>query len=65
MAPAYLAQMAAYRALLQVLYPGRTVSCALIWTDGARLMELPDAAMDAALALAGQPRPLDREGAAS
>ena len=64
-APAYLAQMAAYRALLQVLYPGRQVTCALIWTDGARLMELPDAAMDAALAMAGQPRALDREEAAS
>jgi ATP-dependent helicase/nuclease subunit A len=64
-APAYLAQMGAYRALLRALYPGRTVSCALVWTDAARLMELPDAAMDAALELAAQPGALDRGGPAS
>lgn len=64
-APAYLAQMGAYRALLRVLYPGRAVRCALVWTDEARLMELPDAAMDAALELAAQPGALDRSGPAS
>jgi ATP-dependent helicase/nuclease subunit A len=48
-APAYLAQMAAYRAVLQRVFPGRPVRCALIWTDGPRLMELPQAALDAAL----------------
>lgn len=64
-APAYLAQMGAYRALLRVLYPGRAVRCALVWTDAARLMELPDAAMDAALELAAQPGALDRSGPAS
>ncbi|WP_439632994.1 double-strand break repair helicase AddA [Glycocaulis sp.] len=64
-ASAYLAQMAAYRALLRVLYPGRAVRCALVWTDAGRLMELPDAAMDAALELAAQPGALDRGGAAS
>ncbi|WP_429910655.1 double-strand break repair helicase AddA [Glycocaulis sp.] len=64
-APAYLAQMGAYRALLRALYPGRRVDCALVWTDAARLMALPDAAMDAALELAAQPGALDRGGAAS
>ncbi|MFC4726281.1 double-strand break repair helicase AddA [Glycocaulis abyssi] len=64
-APAYLAQMGAYRALLRALYPGRRVDCALVWTDAARLMALPDAAMDAALELAAQPGALDRRGAAS
>ncbi|MGP1275819.1 MAG: double-strand break repair helicase AddA [Caulobacterales bacterium] len=64
-APAYLAQMGAYRALLRALYPGRQVRCALVWTDAARLMELPDAAMDAALELAAQPGALDREVSAS
>ncbi len=48
-APAYLAQMAAYRALLQALNPGKPVRCALLWTDGPRLMELPDEQMDAVL----------------
>lgn len=64
-APAYLAQMGAYRALLRALYPGRAVRCALVWTDAARLMELPDKAMDAALALAAQPGALDPAGRAS
>ncbi|MEE2565207.1 UvrD-helicase domain-containing protein [Hyphobacterium marinum] len=48
-APLYLAQMAAYRALLQAIHPGRPVRCALLWTDGPRLMELPAEALDAAL----------------
>jgi len=40
-APLYLDQMAAYRALVEAAYPGKPVHCALVWTDGARLMELP------------------------
>jgi len=38
----YLRQMAAYQAALSALYPGRPVRCALLWTDGPRLMELPE-----------------------
>ncbi|MBM3569868.1 MAG: double-strand break repair helicase AddA, partial [Alphaproteobacteria bacterium] len=45
-APAYLAQMAAYRALLRRAFPGRRVRTALVWTDGPRLMALPDALLD-------------------
>lgn len=37
----YLKQMAAYRAVIHKIYPDRTVRCALLWTDGPRLMELP------------------------
>jgi ATP-dependent helicase/nuclease subunit A len=48
--PAYLRQMAAYRAVLACLYPGRTVRCALLWTDGPRWMKLDSAALDDALA---------------
>lgn len=44
---AYLRQMAAYRALVRGLYPDRPVSCALLWTDGPRLMPLDDARLDA------------------
>jgi ATP-dependent helicase/nuclease subunit A len=40
-APAYLLQMALYQAVLQTLYPERPVSCALLWTDGPRIMPLP------------------------
>ncbi len=44
-APAYLRQMALYRAVLSRVYPGRPVEAALLWTDGPRLMPLPAAAL--------------------
>ena len=44
----YIRQMAGYRRALQDLYPGKTVRCALIWTLGARLMEIPAPLMDGA-----------------
>lgn len=37
---AYIVQMAAYRAVLQQLYLDRTVRCALLYTDGPKLIEL-------------------------
>ena len=42
----YLRQMAAYRALLRLAFPGRVVQCALLWTYSARLMPLEDALLD-------------------
>ena len=45
----YLGQMAAYRELAREIYPGRTVNCAILWTDGPHLMELPNGLLDAAL----------------
>ena len=48
--PAYLLQLALYRALLQPLYPGRQVKAALLFTEAPRLIELPAGAMDDALA---------------
>jgi ATP-dependent helicase/nuclease subunit A len=39
----YLRQMAAYRAALGRIYPGKSIRCALLWTESPRLMELPDA----------------------
>lgn len=42
----YYTQMAAYRAALGRIYPGRKIRCALLWTVGPRLMELPQAALD-------------------
>ena len=48
--PAYLLQLALYRALLQPLYPGRKVTAALLFTESPRLIALPDAALDGALA---------------
>ena len=43
---AYLGQMAAYRALLTQIYPGRPVRAALLWTVEVRLLELPAALLD-------------------
>ena len=48
--PAYVLQLALYRALLQPLYPGRKVAAALLFTEAPRLIALPDAALDDALA---------------
>jgi len=45
-APLYLRQMAAYRAVLRQAFPGRAVECALVWTYGAVLMPLPPALLD-------------------
>lgn len=42
----YLRQMAAYRAALRAIYPDRPVRCALLWTDGPRLMPLDDGPLD-------------------
>ncbi|MBW4023892.1 MAG: double-strand break repair helicase AddA [Proteobacteria bacterium] len=38
----YLRQMAAYRALLVAIFPGRPVRCALVWTETATVAVLPD-----------------------
>lgn len=42
----YLKQMAAYVSLLRRVYPDRAVRCALLWTDGPRLMPLPEAMLE-------------------
>ena len=45
-APAYLAQLAAYRAAVRLIYGERPVRCALLWTAVPRIMEIPAAAID-------------------
>jgi ATP-dependent helicase/nuclease subunit A len=45
----YVTQLALYRAVLRRLYPDREVRAALVWTDVPELIELPGAALDAAL----------------
>ena len=37
---AYRRQMAAYRAILSKLYPEKKIVCALLWTEGPRLLRL-------------------------
>ncbi len=49
-APAYLRQMALYRAVLRAVFRGRTVRCALLYTAGPKLLALPDDVLDDSLA---------------
>ena len=46
-APAYLRQMAAYQAALAVIFPGRRVEAALLYTAGPRLIALDEATLAA------------------
>ncbi len=48
--PAYLAQMALYRAVLAPLWPGKRLRMLLIWTSGPRVDVLAEADLEAALA---------------
>jgi ATP-dependent helicase/nuclease subunit A len=48
--PAYVEQLALYRAVLAQLYPGRPVRAALIWTESIEFMEFSATALDQALA---------------
>ena len=47
--PDYVTQLALYRAVLRRLYPNHAVRAALIFTAAPALLELPDAALDAAM----------------
>ena len=40
--PAYIRQMAVYVAVLRTIFPDRPVEAALVWTDGPRLMPIPE-----------------------
>ncbi len=42
---AYLDQLAAYRAALARVYPGKAVRCALLWTEGPNLMWISNGAL--------------------
>jgi ATP-dependent helicase/nuclease subunit A len=41
-----LAQLSAYRAALRLVFPGKAVRSALLWTEAPRLMVLPDALLE-------------------
>jgi ATP-dependent helicase/nuclease subunit A len=47
--PAYVRQLALYRALLRKLYPDRPVRVALVWTEVPDLMELSEEVLDQAI----------------
>ncbi len=42
----YLKQMASYRSIMENISPTHTIKTALLWTDGPRLMPLPDKLLD-------------------
>jgi ATP-dependent helicase/nuclease subunit A len=46
----YRTQMTLYRAGASKVFPGRRIACALVWTEGPRLMPLSDTLLDAELA---------------
>ncbi len=48
-APLYMMQMASYSALMKEAYPDHKIECALLWTDGPRLMTLSETSIAAAL----------------
>jgi ATP-dependent helicase/nuclease subunit A len=41
--------MAVYVAVLAEIFPGRIIDAALIWTDGPKLMPVPESALSRAL----------------
>jgi ATP-dependent helicase/nuclease subunit A len=47
--PAYIAQLALYRAILMRIYPGKNVRAGLIFTAGPLLLEIPAPTLDVAL----------------
>ena len=54
--PEYLLQLAAYRDALRLTEPGRPLRFCLVFTEGPRLMPIPDVLLDRMAALR-QPRP--------
>lgn len=47
---AYIAQLAAYRALIAALYPSKNIRCILIYTSGPTVFEIDTARLDMSLA---------------
>jgi ATP-dependent helicase/nuclease subunit A len=58
--PAYVRQMAVYWAVLAEIFPGRAIEAALIWTDGPKLMPVPENLMRRALAEMAAPLDVPR-----
>jgi ATP-dependent helicase/nuclease subunit A len=52
--PAYLRQMAIYAAVLADIFPGRAIEAALVWTDGPKLMPIPENLLTQSLADLGR-----------
>ncbi|WP_304175332.1 double-strand break repair helicase AddA [Phenylobacterium aquaticum] len=52
--PAYLRQMALYAGVLADVFPGRRIEAALVWTDGPKLMPIPELLIAETLAELGR-----------
>ncbi|HEX2559319.1 double-strand break repair helicase AddA [Phenylobacterium sp.] len=52
--PAYIRQMALYAAVLAEVFPGRAIEAALVWTDGPKLMPIPEFLLAQSLAELGR-----------
>jgi ATP-dependent helicase/nuclease subunit A len=52
--PAYLRQMAIYAAVLGEVFPDRPIEAALVWTDGPKLMPIPEKLIGQSLAELGR-----------
>jgi ATP-dependent helicase/nuclease subunit A len=48
--PAYLRQMALYAAVLAEIFPDHAIEAAIVWTDGPKLMPIPEILIDQTLA---------------
>jgi len=48
--PAYLRQMALYAAVLSEIFPDHAIEAAIVWTDGPKLMPIPELLIDQTLA---------------
>jgi ATP-dependent helicase/nuclease subunit A len=59
--PAYIRQMAVYAAVLGAIFLDKRIEAALVWTDGPRLMPIPENLC--AAALAAMARSVDTDGA--
>jgi ATP-dependent helicase/nuclease subunit A len=44
--PAYLRQLAAYRAAIAAVYPGKSIDCKILWSVAPRLMHIPTELLD-------------------
>lgn len=45
-ADAYLLQLSAYRLAVQSIFPETPIRCAILWTDGPRIMEIAEGTLD-------------------
>jgi len=54
---AYILQLGAYRLAIREIYPGRRIRAAILWTMHARLVEVPEARLEAIVAQLWDIRP--------